>query len=131
MQEVWNRTNGELFDLNEYGDFTTQEFEQVQKRPHTVYWEDDNVRDSPAHAPSKTPRFKQVMTFCGGFRMVQMDDNGNPVTADAIVDTVDPSSSKPTVVSSPPLPRQRQLELPRRKRGGFWRTGLLGDPAIR
>lgn len=29
MQEVWNRTNGESFDLNEFGDFTKAEFDQM------------------------------------------------------------------------------------------------------
>lgn len=87
MQEVWNRTNGESFDLNEFGDYTKQEFDAmnmaptettvaaaavhgdaqlpVEEVPHAYYLNDNTrLQDKPK------PKFKQVQTFSGGFRMI-------------------------------------------------------------
>jgi hypothetical protein len=141
MQEVWNRANAKEFELNQNGDLTKQEFEVAQKQQtynqeniqdwsRGAYWEEVDVGDT--NVQSKTHHFKQVKTFSGGFRMVLVDENGKPMDSkETKSSAVDPSSTKPTVVSCPPRPRQRQEEQPRRNRGGFWKAGLLMDPAIR
>ena len=95
MQEVWNRTNGESFDLNEYGDYTKQEFDAMNQTSEAeeavavaeaavasmdVASEqpipDDEV--SPAYylseLPNKPkPKFKQVQTFSGGYQFVPVN----------------------------------------------------------
>lgn len=140
MQEVWNRTNGEEFDLNEFGDRTNAEFEAIiQQREdnaknledvsHFAYW--DEGEPSLVQKTQQQHRFRQVMTFNGSFRMIHVDEQGNPANFETM-HVMDPSLSHPTVVSMPPRPRQRLVEeQPQRKRGGFTRAGLLGDPAIR
>ena len=147
MQEVWNRANGEEFDLNENGDLTKLEFEEaaqgqpcgnhegVQDFARRVYWEEGLADNTYANekAKAKTQRFKQVGTFSGGFRLVEVVEahhDGTPShRTEAKSNPVDRSSTGSTAASSPS--RFRQKEQPKPKRGGFVRAGLFSDPAIR
>lgn len=98
MQEVWNRTNGESFDLNEFGDYTKKEFnamnaagdsQSITMTPtETVPAVTDSDKQTPVEEPlayylndhntqlqdKPRPKFKQVQTFSGGFRMVPVKE---------------------------------------------------------
>ena len=95
MQEVWNRTNGESFDLNEFGDYTKKEFDamninnnenSVASTEATVTTDQQQIpaieeevppayylHDTTQLSNEAKPKFKQVQTFSGGFRMVPIN----------------------------------------------------------
>ncbi len=101
MQEVWNRTNGETFDLNEYGDLTKQEFDAMKKEDESISAVDSSPETAPLVAPlvdashayffddgdniAEKPKqkFKQVQTFSGGYRMVPCTDSDAQLLAAA------------------------------------------------
>jgi len=138
MQEFWNCANGQAFDLNENGDLTQLEFEAALIQPGQIhkglqdfdrhaYWEEG---DSCAIPTVKTLHFKQVRTFSGGFRLVEVSNNGTPrLGTEVKYIPVNHSPTKPTAVSCPSEPQQKELQKP--KRGGFLKAGLLTDAALR
>lgn len=114
MQEVWNRTNGETFDLNEFGDFTKQEFEAMKKTNDSIVTENEDgpanvlpsAADHASHAyyfddgekmeEAPKRKFKQVKTFSGGFRMVPCTE---PETTTQLVAAM-PVQVQPTTSTS-------------------------------
>jgi len=144
MQQVWNKTNGEAFDLNEHGDLTKQEFDDVQNfksvgqaivRPASPdVGSEGQLEVVETSDKPKAPRFRQVKTFSGDLRFIQVNQNERLVDADyeeAESDLSDhPSNTPDRDVLASQSPSWEQ-DKPKRARGAFSRTGLLRDQAPR
>ena len=137
MQEVWNSANGQQFDLNENGDLTKLEFEAAliqQDIDRHAYWEEGGAGDTFAKPLPvvKTLRFKQVRTFSGGFRLVEVSNDETPRHGKEVKSIpVNRSPTKPTAASSPSESQQEEPQNQKPKRGGFLKAGLFRDAALR
>ena len=96
MQEVWNRTNGETFDLNEFGDYTKAEFDQMQEDPlqqqqqqleeasHAYFFEEQAAVELQSVVPAEPreiSRGRGPVARGGGFRGSAFARQPSPVIA--------------------------------------------------